>query len=202
MILLVENTVSYRSFASQRWDTSGIITKCPPKPKPLKPKNKVKFIGDICITIDHLNTHTKPKNTLQFAKTFADKGIPVTVFVQPTHTQKILSTKIAKIEIKGVTPKNRKPISTFSPEQLEMIKALRKVTNVRLGVHLLGAVDVDNLPLNIAQQKQIDNIKYIKSIIGNVSTASYHGADAGLVTSTHIPQVQNSFTKIRVLMAN
>jgi len=167
------------------------ITKCPTPKKTKQKKTDELPGGKICITIDHLDAETLP-----LAKKFSGAGIPVTVFVKPAGAFKKWSGKIA-IAIKGVTEKNRHMVQKFRPEQIKIINALKQTKNVHFGVHLLGRDNVQGLPDNVAKQFQIDNINYIKSIIGNVSTASYHGSNAGKVASTHIPQVQNAFVKIR-----
>ena len=165
------------------------ITRCPTPKKTKQKKTNELSGGKICITIDHLDQETLP-----LAKKFSGAGIPITVFVQPRGDFIKFSGKVA---IKGVTEKNRHMVQKFRPEQIKIINALKQTKNVHLGVHLLGRDDVQGLPDNVAKQFQIDNINYIKNIIGNVSTASYHGSNAGKVASTHIPQVQNAFVKIR-----
>ena len=192
-----------------------IITKCPPKPKPLKPKNKVKFIGNICITIDHLGTGLA-KTSLQVVKELRglknSKGlnipVPVTVFVTCRAGGKKMMKKPAQFKIKQT---DRQAIATFTENDMKMIMDM-KALGAEIGVHLLGTLDVKGLNEETAAQKQIDNINYIRTaelnfnykkykkgtlVVGNVKTASYHGDEIEKVAGLKNTTVQNSFKCIR-----
>ena len=187
-------------------------TKCEPKPK-----DKVKFIGKICITIDHLGTGLA-KTSLQVVKELRglknSKGlnipVPVTVFVTCRAGGKKMMGKPAQFKIKQT---DRQAIATFTENDMKMIMDM-KALGAEIGVHLLGTLDVKGLNEETAAQKQIDNINYIRTaklnfdykkykkgtlVVGDVRTASYHGKGdeikkvAGLKNTT----VQNSFKCIR-----
>lgn len=173
------------------------VYKC--KNNKCKTKPKAKFLGNICITIDHFGIG-KAKTSLDVVKELRQKNIPVTVFVQCTSTKQLMTTK-AEIKSKKLL---RQPISTFSDKELEMIKDM-KALGAKIGIHLLGNHDVIGLNEETATQKQIDNIKYMKSVkdekgkvvIGDVKVASYHGNEIEKVAGLQNSYVQDAFRCIR-----
>lgn len=176
-----------------------IVKKC--KNNKCLPKPKVQFLGNICITIDHFGFGFA-KTSLQVVKELRDiknrKGesiIPVTVFVQCTKGDKKLMKSAAYTNSKKLS---RQKIATFTENDLDMIRKM-KLLGVKIGVHLLGRNDVDELNNESATQKQIDNIEYMKSVpeVGHVRVASYHGNKIEEVAGLQNTNVQNSFLCIR-----
>ena len=112
-----------------------------------------------------------------------------------------MMTSTAKIKSKKLS---RQKIATFTQQQIKMIKDM-KALGAKIGIHLLGKLDVIGLNEETATQKQIDNIKYMKSVkdekgkvvIGDVKVASYHGNEIEKVAGLQNSYVQDAFRCIR-----
>ena len=194
--------------------TISTVKRC--KTTKCKPKPKVKFLGNICITIDHLDTSPKGYTTeyivkqllgKELVKTIDNKRtykikkpIPVTVFIQAVGGT-VLDKGTPKL--KGKVP--RQKVHHLSIDQKKMLLKLKSYTGVKLGVHLLGSQDLvingnrSNLinDPNTEAQMQLDNITYLKSILKDNRIASYHGANAASVKSANHALVQKQFNQIR-----
>jgi len=93
---------------------------------------------------------------------------------------------------------SRQKIATFTENDIKMIKDM-KVFGAKIGIHLLGELDLRGLNNESATQKQIDNIKYMKSVpeVGKVKMASYHGKNIEDVAGLQNTIIQESFDCIR-----